>query len=300
MTTTSTPRPVERVLTASRQTEGAGFVVRRPFPVHTIEQIDPFLLLDEMGPTEYAPGKAVGAPDHPHRGFETVTYLLEGAMEHRDSTGGHGVIVPGGVQWMTAGAGVVHSEMPTVEIQQRGGRVHGFQLWVNLRSRDKMLRPRYQGFGPDELGTGTTPGGSTVRVIAGTVLGVTGPVETTSPVTYAHVTVAPGDTLAWSPHDDHTALVHVFGGSIDVNGTTAVDGQMVVLERVAGVVTLVVAADAGQPAEVLLLGGEPLREPIARYGPFVMNTRAEIVQAFDDYEAGRLGAIAPIEAGATR
>jgi len=300
MTTTSTRRPVAGVLTATRQTEGGGFIVRRPFPTPARDQIDPFLLLDEMGPTDYAPGQAVGAPDHPHRGFETVTYLLEGAMEHRDSTGGHGVIVPGGVQWMTAGAGVVHSEMPTAEILQRGGRVHGFQLWVNLRAADKMRRPRYQGFGPDELGVGSTDGGSTVRVVAGDVLGVAGPVETTSPVTYAHVTVVPGDTIEWTPGDDHTALVHVFGGQVSVNGTAAIDGQMVVLERVAGELSVTVAADAANPAELLLLGGEPLREPVARYGPFVMNTRAEIIQAFEDFEAGRLGSIPPIEDGASR
>ena len=300
MTTTSTRRPVAGVLTATRQSEGGGFIVRRPFPTQSRDQIDPFLLLDEMGPVEYAPGAAIGAPDHPHRGFETVTYLLDGAMEHRDSTGGHGVIVPGGVQWMTAGAGVVHSEMPTADIRDRGGRVHGFQLWVNLRAKDKMLRPRYQGFGPDELGSGTTDGGSTVRVIAGEVFGVVGPVETTSPVTYAHVTVAPGDTVSWTPADDHTALVHVFAGAVDVNGTDVVDGQMVVLERVAGTVTVTVPPTADRAAEVLLLGGEPLREPIARYGPFVMNTKAEIIQAFDDFEAGRLGTIAPIEAGAPR
>jgi len=300
MTTTSTRRPVAGVLTATRQTEGGGFIVRRPFPTPARDQIDPFLLLDEMGPTDYEPGQAVGAPDHPHRGFETVTYLLEGAMEHRDSTGGHGVIVPGGVQWMTAGAGVVHSEMPTAEILQRGGRVHGFQLWVNLRAADKMRRPRYQGFGPDELGTGSTDGGSTVRVVAGDVLGLAGPVETTSPVTYAHVTVVPGDTIEWTPGDDHTALVHVFGGQVSVNGTAAIDGQMVVLERVAGEVSVTVAADAANPAELLLLGGEPLREPVARYGPFVMNTRAEIIQAFEDFEAGRLGSIPPIEDGASR
>jgi quercetin 2,3-dioxygenase len=213
-------------------------------------------------------------------------------MEHRDSTGGRGVIAPGGVQWMTAGAGVVHSEMPTPEILRDGGRVHGFQLWVNLRAADKMISPRYQGYGPAELGIEHTPGGSTVRVVAGVVGGATGPVATTSPVTYAHVSVAAGDTVVWSAEAGHTALVHVFGGSVDVNGQAAGDGTMVVLERLAGEVSV-----TGGPggAEVLLLGGEPLREPIARYGPFVMNARAEIVQAFEDYEAGRLGTIAPVD-----
>jgi len=291
-TDTSTARRVAGVLTSSRQREGAGFVVRRPFPVAGLDQIDPFLLLDEMGPTEYAPGEAVGAPDHPHRGFETVTYLLEGAMEHRDSTGGHGVIVPGGVQWMTAGAGVVHSEMPSQAILDDGGRVHGFQLWVNLPAARKMISPRYQGFGPDELASVTTPGGSRVRVVAGEVAGLTGPVETTSPVTYAHVSVTAGDVVRWTPADGHTALVHVFAGAAAVNGAAAVEGQMVVLDRAAG--TVEVATEAG--AEVLLLGGAPLGEPIARYGPFVMNTRAQILEAFEDYEAGRLGSIPPVDA----
>ncbi len=295
MSTSLQTRPVAGVVTAHRQTEGGGFIVRRPFPSASLEQIDPFLLLDEMGPTDYAPGKAVGAPDHPHRGFETVTYLLDGAMEHRDSTGGHGVIVPGGVQWMTAGSGVVHSEMPTTEIQRNGGRVHGFQLWVNLRAADKMIRPRYQGFGPDELATTSTAGGSTVRVVAGEVGGATGPVESTSPVTYAHVTVAQGDSIEWTPADGHTALVHVFGGTVWVNDVEAVDGQMVVLERSAGSVVVRSDAGTGTGAEVLLLGGQPLGEPIARYGPFVMNTRDEIEQAFDDYSAGRLGSIAPLD-----
>ncbi len=283
-----TDRDVVRVLSSTRQEEGGGFIVRRPFPVAGLEQIDPFLLLDEMGPVEYQPGGAIGAPDHPHRGFETVTYLLSGSMEHRDSNGGHGVIVPGGVQWMTAGAGVVHSEMPTDQLQSAGGRSHGFQLWVNLRAAQKMIPPRYQGFGPDELTVVDTAGGSTARVIAGTVLGATGPVETTSPVTYAHVSVAQGDEIVWQAEDGHTALVHVFGGSASVNGRTATDGEMVVLEHRGGAVR-VTAADG--PAEVLLLGGEPLGEPIARYGPFVMNTRAEIAQAFDDYQSGKLGSI---------
>jgi len=289
-------RVVSTVIQAQRQTEGGGFVVRRPFPRAGIEQIDPFLLLDEMGPTTYPPGKAIGAPDHPHRGFETVTYLLDGAMEHRDSTGAVGVIDAGAVQWMTAGAGVVHSEMPTDAIQRDGGRVHGFQLWVNLRAADKLIPPRYQGFEGDALAIADLPGGGRLRVIAGTVDGVTGPVETTSPVTYAHLTLGPGDELTWEPADGHTALVHVFSGSADVNATTADDGQMVVLERAGG--SVVVGSAGG--AEVLLIGGEPLGEPIARYGPFVMNTRNEIVTAFEDYQAGRLGSIPAVGSGVVR
>jgi redox-sensitive bicupin YhaK (pirin superfamily) len=283
-------RPIARVVTSHRQAEGGGFIVRRPFPGGQLDQLDPFLLLDEMGPVDYAPGQAVGAPDHPHRGFETVTYLLDGSMEHRDSTGGHAVIVPGGVQWMTAGAGVVHSELPVEAIVRDGGRVHGFQLWVNLPARSKMIPPSYRMFGPDEFAIAELAHGGRVRVLAGDVGGVHGPVEPTTPVTYAHVTLGAGDELVWTPSDTATALVHVFGGAATINGREAVDGQMVVTEHEPG--RVVVRSDAG--AELLVLGGEPLHEPIARYGPFVMNDRAQLQQAFEDYEAGRLGSIPPI------
>ena len=283
-----TQRPVAGVIAAQRQVEGGGFVVRRPFPAGRIEAIDPFLLLDEMGPVDYGPGQAIGAPDHPHRGFETVTYMLAGEMEHRDSNGGHGIITPGAVQWMTAGAGIVHSELPSDQMMRRGGRMHGFQLWVNLPASHKMIPPRYQGYEAYDIPSAPLPGGGTVRVIAGEVAGVVGVVDTTRPVTYAHVSFEPGEELVWSVPEGHTALVHVFGGSAMVNQTAANDGSMVVCERSAGDVS-VRAGESG--AEVLLLGGEPLYEPMARYGPFVMNTREEIVQAFEDYEAGRLGSI---------
>jgi quercetin 2,3-dioxygenase len=293
-------RRVSRVITAHRQTEGGGFVVRRPFPSvvagNEIDQLDPFLLLDEMGPTDYGPGEAIGAPDHPHRGFETVTYVLDGAVEHRDSTGAVGVIGPGAVQWMTAGSGIVHSEMPTGGIAELGGRMHGFQLWVNLRARDKMLAPRYQGFEADELSVVDTPGGTRLRVIAGAVAGVAGPVETTSPATFAHATVAARDAIEWDVAEGHTALVHVFAGTADVNGTTAHEGQLVELEHDGG--RVVVGSENG--AEILLLGGEPLREPIARYGPFVMNTRSEIVLAVEDFTEGRLGTIPADGSGVVR
>ncbi len=300
MTTTenSVPaqRPVARVITAHRQTEGGGFVVRRPFPTAGLDQLDPFLLLDEMGPVEYGPGEAIGAPDHPHRGFETVTYMLEGAMEHRDSTGAVGVIGPGAVQWMTAGAGVVHSEMPPEDVRRGGGRSHGFQLWVNLRAADKMIPPRYQGFEADEFTRVDLPAGGKLRVLAGEVAGARGPVETTIPVTYAHVSLAAGETVEWDVAAGETALVYVFEGAVDVNGSAAAEGQLVVLDRSTGEVA--VAADGS--AEALLLAGEPLNEPIARYGPFVMNTRDEIIRAVDDYQAGKLGTIPAAGSGIDR
>lgn len=299
MTATDTQRRIERIVTAHRQTEGGGFVVRRPFPTAGADHFDPFLLLDEMGPVEYGPGEAIGAPEHPHRGFETVTYMLDGAMEHRDSTGAAGVIRPGAVQWMTAGAGVVHSELPTEEMMQRGGRNHGFQIWVNLPAADKMTPPRYQGFDADEFTRVGLAHGGMLRVLAGTVAGHTGPVETSIPITYAHVSLAPGDLLEWEANDGHTALAHVFDGVASVNDTVAESGDLVVLERSSGSVRVEVP-ESGGGAEILLLGGQPINEPIERYGPFVMNTRAEIVEAIDDFNAGRLGAIVPHGTGVSR
>jgi redox-sensitive bicupin YhaK (pirin superfamily) len=281
-----TLRALNMIIDAERTVEGGGFVVRRPFPTARVSHIDPFLLLDEMGPVDYAPGKAIGAPEHPHRGFETVTYLMHGAMEHRDTTGAVATIRPGGVQWMTAGAGVIHSELPTDEFLRAGGRMHGFQLWVNLPASSKMISPRYQGFDAEELRRVPLPGGGEVRVVAGTVMGVTGAVETTSPMTYAHVLLHDGDEVHWSPDSGHTALVHVFDGEMRVNDHAAQSGQMMVFERSGGSITL--RGHGGVVAQALLLGGKPLGEPVVRYGPFVMNTRDEIVQAFEDYQAGRL------------
>lgn len=292
-------RPLNQIIESERTVEGGGFVVRRPFPTARVSHIDPFLLLDEMGPVEYAPGKAIGAPEHPHRGFETVTYLIHGAMEHRDTTGAVATIRPGGVQWMTAGSGVIHSELPTDDFLRIGGRMHGFQLWVNLPANAKMIPPRYQGFESEELRRVKLSAGGEVRVVAGTVMGVTGAVQTTSPMTYAHVVMRAGEEVIWEPADGHTALVHVFDGELSANGHAGRAGQMLVFERSNGVVVLraganataTSAADAGDEgvvAQALLLGGQPLGEPVVRYGPFVMNTREEIVQAFRDYEEGSL------------
>ena len=279
-----TNRALDHIITAERTVEGGGFVVRRPFPTARVSHIDPFLLLDEMGPVDYAPGKAIGAPEHPHRGFETVTYLMHGAMEHRDTTGAVATIRPGGVQWMTAGSGVVHSELPTTDFLHSGGRMHGFQLWVNLPAASKMIPPRYQGFESEELRRVSLTNGGEVRVVAGTVMGVTGAVQTTSPMTYAHVLLRAGEEVTWEPADGHTALVHVFDGELSANSHAAESGQMMVFSRKAGSITITTSTSA----QALLLGGEPLGEPVVRYGPFVMNTREEIVQAFQDYEAGRL------------
>jgi len=283
-----TMRKINRVINSQRTTEGGGFKVRRPFPTSEVEDIDPFLLLDEMGPSDYAPHKALGAPSHPHRGFETVTYLMDGAMVHEDSIGTRAVIKNGGVQWMTAGSGVIHSELPTDDMLALGGRMHGFQLWVNLPADRKMIPPRYQGYEADELTQVKLANGGLIKIVAGEVHGVTGPVETTSPMTYAHAVMQPNDSINWSPDATHTALVHVFAGAVSVNGTKFESGQMVVFERSAGEIRIEADVESDETAQLLIIGGAPLNEPIVRYGPFVMNTRQQIVDAVTDYQAGRL------------
>ena len=285
MTSASTLRTIAGTINSQRTVEGGGFTVRRPFPTATMDHIDPFLLLDEMGPAQYGPGEAVGAPSHPHRGFETVTYLLSGAMVHEDTTGACAVIKPGGVQWMTAGSGVVHSELPTEDMMRLGGKMHGFQLWVNLPAEKKMVDPRYQGYDADEIAQVQLANGGLLKVVAGEVHGVRGPVETTSPMTYAHAVMETSDVVEWHPQEGHTALVHVFDGEVKVNGSTTSSGEMVVMQRTAGMVRI---ESTKAQAQVLLLGGQPLGEPVVRYGPFVMNTKQEIVDAVQEYNDGTL------------
>jgi redox-sensitive bicupin YhaK (pirin superfamily) len=294
---TGTPRPVEQVGNAVHSFEGAGFPVRRPFP-GAIDQArtDPFLMMDQMGPVVYAPGQALGAPDHPHRGFETVTYLLDGEMEHRDSYGGGGVIRGGDTQWMTAGAGLVHSEMPTKKMMQEGGLLHGVQIWVNLPKRDKRAEPRYQDITGDQLtlfrnGDGT----AVVRLIAGDLAGQHGPGNTHTPIVLAHATLEPGAHVALDWPTEFNALVYVLSGAGRVGGS---DGRALSSGQVAALgagdtIVLDVHADSTEPLEVLLLGGQPIREPVVSYGPFVMNTKSEIIEAMDDYQAGKMGSIPP-------
>jgi redox-sensitive bicupin YhaK (pirin superfamily) len=284
MTTTSL-REIAGTIQSQRMVEGGGFTVRRPFPTAQLDQIDPFLLLDEMGPADYAPGKAVGAPSHPHRGFETVTYMLSGSMVHEDSTGTKAVIKKGGVQWMTAGSGVIHSELPTDDMMKLGGRMHGFQLWVNLPAAKKMIDPRYQGYEAEEMATVQLAKGGYIRVVAGLVHGAKGPVETTSPMTYAHAVLEVGDVVEWLPEEGHTALIHVFDGEARVNESTSVSGEMVVMQRTAGLVRVEATTSA---AQILIMGGLPLGEPMVRYGPFVMNTKQEIITAVEEFNDGKL------------
>ena len=287
-------RPVAKVVPSLRTVEGGGFVVRRTFPTGRLDMVDPFLLLDHMGPSDYGPGEAVGASDHPHRGFETVTYMLEGAFEHRDSSGGGGYLGPGDVQWMTAGAGIVHSELPAERIRREGGRVHGLQLWVNLPRADKMAPPRYQEIKADEIPSAEPAPDARVRVVAGDVFGVHGPVDTHSPIVYLHVTLSPGASLDVPVPPGHQAMAYVIRGHgrFGADETTAGESELVVFAGDEGGVHLETPDDADHPLDALVISGVPLREPVARYGPFVMNTREELVQAVDDYQSGAMGRIA--------
>jgi redox-sensitive bicupin YhaK (pirin superfamily) len=292
-------RAVVDIADAPSFLEGEGFQVRRATAGIDLSVADPFLMLDHMGAVEYAPGEAKGAPDHPHRGFETVTYMLDGKIRHLDSHGGGGVITDGATQWMTAGSGVVHSEMPTQDLLDGGGLFHGFQLWVNLPAADKWRDPRYQDLEAGDLGLiASEDAGAVVRLIAGELAGLRGPGDTRTPITYAHATLAPGARLRTAWRRDFNALVYVVSGrgTIGTDGRPIHEGQIAVLGPGDAIE---LRADANQDErhaagmDALLLGGLPIREQIAWYGPFVMNTREEIVQAVEDHQAGRMGQIPP-------
>jgi len=287
-------RTVSGIVNSIETLEGGGFLVRRPFPKASFSDFDPFLLLDEMGPMDVSPGEAKGAPDHPHRGFETVTYLLSGDMEHKDSRGHAGRLRAGDVQWMTAGAGVVHAEMPSAEFMRTGGVMHGFQLWVNLPRQDKMIKPRYQEISSSQIPKATSPDGLvTVSVIAGEALGRKAVIETRTPMIYLHYRIEPGGAATQQVPGDYNAFAYVVEGEgfFGTEGEHASDGQMVLFARDGDEVRIENEADSKTTLEVLLIAGVPLNEPIARYGPFVMNTESEIRQAIEDYQLGRMGTI---------
>ena len=289
----SNVREVSRLITAHKQEEGAGFIVRRPLPSMSLAQADPFLLIDEMGPVDYAPGEAVGAPDHPHRGFETITYVLSGEFEHEDSAGHRGVLRSGDVQWMTAGAGIIHSEMPSRGVRDAGGRVHGFQIWVNLPAKLKMTQPRYQEVVSAKIPTAQSSDGlASVRVIAGVALGARAVIDTLTPVVYQDWSLSPGADVTVPLAAEQQALLYVFEGAARVGdeGRVVEDGRLAVLSP-GDSVRLRAVEGASTPSRMLLLAGVPLNEPVARYGPFVMNTPAEIQQAFRDYQSGKMGEI---------
>jgi quercetin 2,3-dioxygenase len=288
-------RPVRSVTDAPSGVEGEGFPVRRAFAGVDLALLDPFIHLDQMGAVNYAPGEPKGTPWHPHRGFETVTYMIDGVMRHQDSHGGGGVITDGDTQWMTAGSGLLHIETPPEELVASGGLFHGFQLWVNLPKASKWTPPKYQDLRAGSVGLrASADAGALVRVIAGDVAGVTGPGSTTTPMALVHATLAPGAELVLPWPADYNALVYALAGSGSVAGRPLHLGQLAVLG--AGDV-ISAKADAQQGPEVgsdgtldlLVLGGQPIREPVAWGGPFVMNTRAEVMQAFEDYQAGKLG-----------
>jgi len=284
-------RPVVSLTSAPRGFEGEGFPVRRAFAGVDLRALDPFVHMDQMGEVDYAPGEPKGTAWHPHRGFETVTYMIDGEMAHSDSNGGGGLITNGDTQWMTAGAGILHIETPPEHLVASGGLFHGFQLWVNLPSTQKFIAPRYQDIrGGSVALLASSDGGALIRVIAGEVAGHAGPGSTHTPITLVHATVSPGAslTLPWRP--DFNALVYALAG----RGTAGAEHRPIELGQLAVFGpgdTVTVAADPARQLDVLVLGGRPIREPVVAYGPFVMNTRAELIQAFEDYQAGRLGTI---------
>ncbi|MEV4066693.1 pirin family protein [Nonomuraea dietziae] len=296
--------PERRVLTVASAPsgfEGEGFPVRKALATIKPSYLDPFVMMDQMGEVDYAPGEPKGTPWHPHRGFETVTYMIDGVMDHTDSHGGGGTITDGDTQWMTAGSGILHKEAPPEWLVQKGGLFHGIQLWVNLPGKDKMMAPKYQDIGRTNVVLlSSDDGGALVRVIAGDVAGHVGPGSTHTPITLLHATVSPGAQLALPWRKDFNALAYVLSG----RGTVGADrqpiesGQLAVYDGFGnrpGLTTdgewLRISARPKEALEVIILGGRPIGEPVAHYGPFVMNTKAELVQAFEDYQSGRFGSV---------
>ena len=302
---TGQARPVKSLTRAPSGYEGEGFPVRRAFAGVDLRDLDPFIHLDQMGEVEYAPGEPKGTPWHPHRGFETVTYMIDGTFEHADSNGGGGSITNGDTQWMTAGAGILHIEKPPEALVVSGGLFHGFQLWVNLPRSRKWADPRYQDLRADAVTLVASPdGGALLRVIAGDVAGFRGPGSTYTPMTQIHATLSPGAELELPWRRDFNALLYVLNG----DGTVGPERRSIGMGQLAVYGpgdTLTVRADEVQESrspnmDVLVLGGLPIREPVAWMGPFVMNTREEVVQAFSDYQAGRLGSVPAVHGAPSR
>ncbi len=284
-------RKVSSVIDTVKTYEGAGFLVHRPFPTQFLDNLDPFLLLDRMGPQLYKPGEAKGAPDHPHRGFETVTYMLEGIGQHKDSAGHSGKLAPGDVQWMTAGSGVIHSEEPSDQIKAEGGVMHGLQLWVNLPKAEKMSRPVYQEISSERIPQVTLPDGKVwLKVISGESHGIKSVINTKIPILYLHLKLTANATFVQDVPKHHNALLYVLSGEIFCSDKSATENQCMLFDHNHEQLVL---ATKTKPVEVILIAGEPLNEPIARYGPFVMNTKQELVEAVNDYQSGRFGEIFP-------
>jgi len=289
---TTKTRSVLQVTNAKTTLEGEGFVVHRAFPNGSLREVDPFLLLDEMGPIEISAGEAKGAPDHPHRGFETVTYMIDGVFEHKDSQGHSGKIKAGDIQWMTAGSGVIHSEMPEKEFSPKGGTLHGFQLWVNLPKKDKMMNPRYQDLPANKIPI-TQKDGVKVKVIAGESMGEKAIIDTITPIIYLHFTLQPNATVTQTIPQNYNAFAYVINGE-GLFGDKQIfvhKEQIVLFEQDGDEITIKASHNISSPLNVLLIAGIPLGEPVARYGPFVMNTEDEIKQAILDYNTGKMGKI---------
>lgn len=287
-------RRIKQLVTSRQQREGGGFIVRRPIGGE-LTDCDPFLLLDHFGPVVNGPGEAIGAPDHPHRGFETVSYIIDGSMEHKDSAGNSGVLKAGWVQWMTAGSGVVHSEMPSEDMIKNGGKTEGFQLWVNLPAKDKMIPPRYQDTPDEKIPIATAEEGKVwVKVIAGEALGKKAVIDTRTPIMYLDVRLQPGTLFTQAVPEDYQGVAYVWRGSgyLGFERTAAQMGQVGLLGEGD---ELTLEASEKEEIRVLLIAGKPLKEPVSKYGPFVMNTWEEIQQAFDDYHSGKLGSITGAE-----
>ena len=290
-----TDRPVRSITSGPRGYEGEGFPVVRAFAGVSAAALDPFVHMDQMGEVEYQPGEPRGTDWHPHRGFETVTYMIDGKFAHQDSHGGGGLITDGATQWMTAGGGILHIERPPEALVATGGLFHGIQLWVNLPARDKWVPPRYQDIGRDRVNLLTTPdGGAVVRLIAGDLDGHAGPGVTYTPITMVHATISAGARarLPWDRR--RNALVYVLAGegTVGAEGRPVRTGQLAVFGP-----GDVVTVGARSELDVLMLGGEPIREPVVQYGPFVMNTKAEIAQAFEDFQAGKMGSVPAVHIG---
>lgn len=287
-------RSIRLVEKSDETPEGDGFIVHRSFPSRSIRNLDPFLLLDEMGPLDLLPQEGKGFPDHPHRGFVTVTYILEGRFEHKDSQGNSGKLGPGDVQWMTAGSGLVHSEMPEKEFAKSGGRLHGFQLWINLRKTDKWIKPDYQDVPSTKIPIVRTPNGKvSIKVIAGNYLDTKAVISTLTPILYLHFTLQPGAEVIQPIPENYNAFAYIISGKglFGKNKITVGEKNLIVFKNDGEYVSISESENARSPLDVLLVAGLPLNEPIVQYGPFVMNSKEEIDKTLEDYRNGRIGKI---------
>jgi quercetin 2,3-dioxygenase len=285
-------RSIRLVEKSDETQEGDGFIVHRSFPSVSIRNLDPFLLLDEMGPLDLLPQDGRGFPDHPHRGFVTVTYMLEGRFEHKDSQGNSGKLGPGDVQWMTAGSGLVHSEMPEKEFAKSGGRLHGFQLWINLRKSDKWIKPDYQDVLSTKIPIVRTPDGKVlIKVIAGNYHDTKAVISTLTPILYLHFTLQPGSEVIQSVPENYNAFAYVISGKglFGKSKITVGEKNLIVFKNDGEYISISESENARPPLDVLLVAGMPLNEPIVQYGPFVMNTKEEIDKTLEDYRNGRIG-----------